>query len=76
MHEERSKIRYSNTFSCGVITAAVPHCAGKVPLPLMLLTWKSLKSTRPHWFSGVAVVGVLKVNWKGVLSVFEPEALP
>jgi hypothetical protein len=42
----------SSTFSCAV--SVVPeHSAGKVrPLVRALLTWKSLKSTRPHWASG------------------------
>jgi hypothetical protein len=48
MHEERSKIRYSKTFSCGVI-GLTEQCVGHVALPeLALMTWKSLNNTRPH----------------------------
>src|SRR5207248_1448522 len=67
-HEVRSNSRYSSTFSCGVSGLAVPHSPGKVPVALPpVLTWKSENSTRPHWFIGIALSGVLKVNSTGVL---------
>lgn len=70
MHEERSKMRYSNTFSCGVIGfGLLKHSLGQIiELPVEAsMTWKSLNSTRPHWFAGGALTGVLKVYWNGVL---------
>src|SRR5438128_1476874 len=48
-HEVRSKIRYSNTFSCGVRAPCVQ--VGKVP---PALTWKWLVNTRPPQFACVS----------------------
>src|SRR6476619_5818984 len=39
-HEERSKMRYSNTFSCAVIGPTV-HWFGHGPRPVASMTWKS-----------------------------------
>jgi len=70
MHEERSKMRYSKTFSCGVI-GPLPkrvHVAGQVSPPeTASTTWKSLNSTRPHWLFEAALTGVLNVYWNGRL---------
>src|SRR4051812_38682339 len=51
-HDARSKSMYARTFSCEV-SGLLSHSAGKT-LSLVLLpvvTWKSLKRTRPHWFA-------------------------
>src|SRR5438132_13736834 len=67
MHDDRSNKRYSNTFSCALLGPTV-HWFGqvRVELPPVLITWKSLNSTRPHWFAGCAAVGALKVYWSGI----------
>ena len=52
----------SRTFSCAV-SALLSHSAGKMELLAepVLMTWKSLKMTRPQsWFAG-ALTGVLTV---------------
>src|SRR5688572_1807610 len=67
MHDERSNSRYSNTFSCAFI-GLTEQWPGNVWPPLeALITWKSLNSTRPHWFCGIAVVGALKVYSSGIV---------
>jgi hypothetical protein len=51
-----------------VHVCAKPHCEFSVhemlPLPTSASaeTWKSLKTTRPHWLADVAVIGALKVK--------------
>src|SRR4051794_39611797 len=74
--EVRSKIMNSRIFSCGVSGAALPQLPGKgVVLALaMASTWKSEKSTRPHWFAGIAPTGVLKVYSSGALAKLLPGA--
>jgi hypothetical protein len=66
MHEERSKRRYSKTFSCAVIGEALQAPGHLKPPDVASMTWKSLNSTRPHWFSGFAATGVLNVYWNGI----------
>src|SRR5437667_163620 len=66
-HAPKSNSMNSRTLSCGVIGVAAPHSPGKVVPPVPpVLTWKSLKSTRPHWLVGAAPTGVLKVYSSGV----------
>ncbi len=63
----------SRTFSsgvsgCGFAMVAVGHSPGNVPPPLPpVLTWKSLKRTRPHCCAAVPNGCVLNVNSSGLL---------
>src|SRR4051794_27380171 len=62
MHDDRSNNMNSTSFSCGVV-GPLEHSFGKVvPEFEEFETWKSLKTTRPHCMSGVAVIGVLNVR--------------
>src|SRR5215471_13749851 len=68
MQEDTSKSMNTSAFSCGV-SGATLHEAGKLGAPVRAsaVTWKSLKTRRPHWSpappSGCAagLTGVLKV---------------
>ena len=62
-HEARSKSMNSSTFSCGVSGARRCTRVGKrdVLVAAASLTWKSLKSTRPHCFAAGVPTGVLNV---------------
>ena len=66
-HDPRSKIMNSSSFSCAVI-GFESHSAGKwtFGLVLVLFTWKSLNSTRPHCASDCAPTGVLNVKCRGI----------
>jgi hypothetical protein len=60
MQEVRSKRKNARIFSWAVRSPL--HSFGKVsPAVFPRETWKSLKRTRPHWFAGAELNGVLKV---------------
>src|SRR5512132_2119855 len=70
-HEERSKIMNTSAFSCAEKPPSRMQVWGKVMLLLRMAevaTWKSLKTTRPHWTpaspsgSGGGFSGMLKVR--------------
>ena len=59
MHDARSSIMNSSTFSCAVIGPV--QYSGVVPLAGWL-TWKPLNTTRPHCWSAGEPTGVLNEN--------------
>src|SRR5260221_11486102 len=77
-HDERSKNRNSSAVSCCVIGScsgfAVPHSAGKLPLPPPFDTCKSLNTARPHW--SVALIGALNDRYAVPYALLERLALP
>lgn len=59
IHDARSSIMNSSTFSWGLI---VPVQYSGVVVMVNLFTWKPLKMTRPHCSATGAATGVLKLN--------------
>jgi hypothetical protein len=66
-HDARSNIMNSSSFSCGDM-AVLLHSPGYSYCVLVeFSTWKSLKTTLPHWFAACAFSGVLNVKCMGIV---------